>query len=141
LALPKRPEPFRSGRFGAFVQGMHDLGYIEGRNLTIEWRFADNDVGRVAALATELVDLKVDVIVASGSPVIGLVQKATTTIPIVMPTSNDPVGSGFVASLGRPGGNTTGLSNLSSDISPKFVEIMLGVTPKVSRVAILVNRK
>jgi putative tryptophan/tyrosine transport system substrate-binding protein len=141
LALPKRPEPFRSSRFGAFVQGMHDLGYIEGRNLVIEWRFADNDVGRVAALATELVDLRVDVIVASGSPVIGLVQKATTTIPIVMPTSNDPVGSGFVASLGRPGGNTTGLSNLSSDTSTKFVELLLGVAPKVSRVAILVNRK
>jgi len=118
---------------------MRDLGYIEGRNLVIEWRFADNDVGRLAALATVLVNLKVDLIVASGTPVISAAQKATTTIPIVMPTSNDPVGSGFVASLGRPGGNTTGLSNLSSDISPKIVEVLLSAAPKVSRVAILVN--
>jgi len=139
LALPKRPEPFQSSRFGAFAQGMRDLGYIEGRNLVIEWRFADNDVGRLAARATELVNLKVDIIVASGTPVISAAQKATTTIPIVMPTSNDPVGSGFVASLGRPGGNTTGLSNLSSDISPKIVEVLLSAAPKVSRVAILVN--
>jgi putative tryptophan/tyrosine transport system substrate-binding protein len=139
LALPKRPEPFQSSRFGAFAQGMRDLGYIEGRNLVIEWRFADNEVERLAALATELVNLKVDLIVASGTPVISAAQKATTTIPIVMPTSNDPVGSGFVASLGRPGGNTTGLSNLSSDISPKIVEVLLSAAPKVSRVAILVN--
>jgi putative ABC transport system substrate-binding protein len=140
LALPKRPEPFQSSRFSAFVRGMHDLGYIEGRNLVIEWRFAENEVGRLAALATELVKLKVDAIVASGTPVISAAQKATTTIPIVMPTSNDPVGSGFVASLGRPGGNTTGLSNLSSDISPKVVEILLSVAPKVSRVAIRKTR-
>src|SRR5262249_34594140 len=139
LALPKRPEPFQSSRFGAFVRGMRDLGYIEGRNLVIEWRFAENEVGRLAALAAELVKLPVDVIVASGTPVINAAQKATTTIPIVMPTSNDPVGSGFVASLGRPGGNTTGLSNLSPDLSPKAVELLLGVAPKASRVAILVN--
>ena len=141
LAVPKRPEPFQSSRFGAFVQGMHDLGYVEGRNLVIEWRFADNEVGRIPALATELVNLKVDLIVASGTPVISAAQKATTTIPIVMPTSNDPVGSGLVASLGRPGGNTTGLSNLSSDTSPKVVEVLLSIAPKVSRVAILVNPK
>src|SRR5262249_51339829 len=139
LALPKRPEPFQSSRFGAFVRGMRDLGYIEGRNLVIEWRFADNEVGRLAALATELVNLKVDVIVASGTPVISAAQKATATIPIVMPTSNDPVGSGFVASLGRPGGNTTGLSNLSPDLSPKAVELLLSVASKAARIAILVN--
>jgi putative ABC transport system substrate-binding protein len=115
LALPKRPEPFQSSRFGSFVRGMRDLGYVEGRNLEIEWRFADNEVARLAGLATELVNLKVDLIVASGTPVISAAQKATATIPIVMPTSNDPVGSGFVTSLGRPGGNITGLSNLSSD--------------------------
>jgi putative tryptophan/tyrosine transport system substrate-binding protein len=141
LALPKRPEPFQSSRFGSFVRGMRDLGYVEGRNLEIEWRFADNEVARLAGLATELVNLKVDLIVASGTPVISAAQKATATIPIVMPTSNDPVGSGFVTSLGRPGGNITGLSNLSSDISPKVVEVLLSVAPKVSRVAILVNPK
>jgi ABC-type uncharacterized transport system substrate-binding protein len=141
LALPKRPEPFQSSRFGSFVRGMRDLGYVEGRNLEIEWRFADNEVARLAGLATELVNLKVDLIVASGTPVISAAQKATATIPIVMPTCNDPVGSGFVTSLGRPGGNITGLSNLSSDISPKVVEVLLSVAPKVSRVAILVNPK
>jgi ABC-type uncharacterized transport system substrate-binding protein len=139
LTLPVRPDPFEPTRFGAFVRGMRELGYIEGKNLSIEWRFAGGDVGRLAELAAELVKLPVDVIVASGTPVINAAQKATTTIPIVMPTSNDPVGSGFVASLGRPGGNTTGLSNLSPDLSPKAVELLRSVVPKASRVAILVN--
>src|SRR4029453_1625621 len=80
LALPKRPEPFQSSRFGAFVRGMRDLGYIEGRNLVIEWRFADNEVGRLAALATELVNLKVDVIVASGKPGFRAAQQPTHNI-------------------------------------------------------------
>jgi putative tryptophan/tyrosine transport system substrate-binding protein len=139
LALPERPNLLETSRFGAFARGMRELGYIEGRNLLIEWRFAGGEAGRLAALATQLVDLKVDVIVAGGAPVIGAAQKATAIIPIVMATSNDPVGSGFVASLGRPGGNTTGLSNLSPDLSPKVVEMLLSVAPKVSRVAILVN--
>jgi putative ABC transport system substrate-binding protein len=139
LALPPRPEPFESTRFGAFVRGMREFGYIEGKNLAIEWRFAGGEAARLPELATELVKLSVDVIVASGSPVINAAQKATATIPIVMPTSNDPVGSGFVASLGRPGGNITGLSNLSPDLSPKAVELLLSVAPKASRVAILVN--
>ena len=139
LALPVRPEPFEPTRFGAFVRGMRELGYIEGKNLSIEWRFAGGDADRLAELAAELAKLPADVIVASGTPVINAAQKATTTIPIVMPTSNDPVGSGFVASLGRPGGNTTGLSNLSPDLSPKAVELLLSIAPKASRVAILVN--
>jgi ABC-type uncharacterized transport system substrate-binding protein len=139
LALPSRPDQFEGTRFGAFVRGMRELGYIEGKNLVIEWRFAGGEAQRLPELAAELVNAPVDVIVASGTPVINAVQKATTTIPIVMPTSNDPVGSGFVASLGRPGGNTTGLSNLSPDLSPKAVELMLSVAPKASRVAILVN--
>ena len=141
LALPSRPDPFEPTRFGAFVRGMRELGYIEGKNLTIEWRFAGGETGRLAGLAAELIKVPVDVIVASGTPVINVAQKATTTIPIVMPTSNDPVGSGFVASLARPGGNTTGLSNLSPDTSPKAVELLLSVAPKASRVAILVNPK
>jgi putative ABC transport system substrate-binding protein len=139
LALPERPDPLESSRFGAFGRGMRELGYIEGKNLLIEWRFAGGEAGRLAALAAQLVNLKVDIIVAGGAPVISAAQKATATIPIVMATSNDPVGSGFVGSLGRPGGNTTGLSNLSPDLSPKVVEMLLSVAPKVSRVAILVN--
>jgi len=139
LALPSRPQPLDPTRFGAFARGMRELGYVEGKNLAIEWRFAGGEAGRLAELAAELVKVPVDVIVASGTPVINAAQKATTTIPIVMPTSNDPVGSGFVASLGRPGGNTTGLSNLSPDLSPKAVELLLGVAPTAARVAILVN--
>ena len=140
LALPERPEPLETSRFGAFARGMRDLGYIEGRNLLIEWRFAGGEAGRACSTWPRNWSIfQVDIIVAGGTPVISAAQKATATIPIVMATSNDPVGSGFVASLGRPGGNITGLSNLSSDLSPKVVEMLLSVAPKVSRVAILVN--
>jgi putative tryptophan/tyrosine transport system substrate-binding protein len=139
LALPARPEPIETSRFGAFSQGMRELGYTEGKNLSIEWRFANGEVRRLADLAADLVKLKVDVIVAGATPVISAAQKATATIPIVMASSNDPIGSGFVESLGRPGHNITGLSILSTDLSPKMVEMLLNVTPKVSRVAILVN--
>jgi ABC-type uncharacterized transport system substrate-binding protein len=141
LALPERPEPFESSRFGAFPRGMRELGYVEGKNLQIDWRFAGGEEGRLTGLAAELVQLKVDVIVAGATPVISAAQKVTATIPIVMASANDPVGSGFVASLGRPGGNITGISNLSSDLSSKIVETLLSVTPKLSRVAILVNPK
>jgi putative tryptophan/tyrosine transport system substrate-binding protein len=139
LALPPRPEPLETTRFGAFMRGMRELGYIEGKNLSIEWRFAGGEARRLPELAAELVNLPVDVIVASGTPVINAAQKATTTIPIVMPTSNDPVGSGLVASLGRPGGNTTGLSNLSADLSSKAVELLLKIAPTAARVGLLVN--
>jgi putative ABC transport system substrate-binding protein len=141
LVLPARPQPLESSRFGAFAHGMRELGYIEGKTLEIEWRFADGDVGRLEGLAEELVRLQVDIIVAGATPVIRAAQKATVTIPIVMATNNDPVGSGFVASLARPGGNITGLSNLSTDLSPKLVELLLGIVPKIPRVAVLLNPK
>jgi putative ABC transport system substrate-binding protein len=120
---------------------MRELGYVEGENLAIEWRFAGGEVGRLPGLAAELVELKVDIIVAGATQVISAAQRATATIPIVMAPTNDPVGSGFVQSLGRPGGNITGLSNLSSDLSPKLVEMFLTIAPKASSVAILVNPK
>jgi putative ABC transport system substrate-binding protein len=125
--------------YGAFVQGMRELGYVEGKNLIIEWRFAEGQVERLPTLAAELVQLKVDVIVAAGVQPTSAAQKATTTIPIVMGNSIDPVGSGFVASLVRPGGNITGLSNLIGDIGPKHFEMLRSMVPKLSRVAILVN--
>jgi putative ABC transport system substrate-binding protein len=93
---------------------MRDLGYVEVKNLVVEWRFADGKSERLPSMAAELVQLKVDVIVAVASPAIGAAQKATTTIPIVMATTGDPVGSGFVKSLARPGGNITGLSNMAA---------------------------
>jgi putative ABC transport system substrate-binding protein len=139
LALPARPEPLEGSRFGAFSQGMRELGYTEGRNLAIEWRFAGGQLGRLSELAADLVRLKVDVIVAAATPVISAAQRATATIPIVMAASNDPVGSGFVDSLGRPGRNITGLSIISTDLSVKLVELLLSVAPRIHRVAILVN--
>jgi ABC-type uncharacterized transport system substrate-binding protein len=123
----------------AFVQGMGDLGYVEGKNVVIEWRFADGEYERLPALAAELVRLKVDVIVAPTSPAIRAAQKATTTIPIVFPTTGDPVGSGFVTSLARPGGNITGLSNANLDVSAKLLELLMTMAPRLSRVAVLGN--
>src|SRR5262249_52360397 len=133
VALPERPEPLEGSRFGAFALGMRELGYIERRNLTIEWRFAGGEGGRRAELAAEVVQRKGDVIVGGATP------KATATIPIVMAASNDPVGSGFVESLGRPGHNITGVSILSTDLSGKLVEMLQNVAPTATRVAILLN--
>src|SRR5205823_7587701 len=104
-----------------------------------EWRFSEGNFERLPALAADLVQLKVDVIVAVASAAIGAAQKATTTIPIVMATTGDPVGSGFVKSLARPGGNITGLSNMGGDTGAKHVDLLLSVVPKLSRVAVLVS--
>jgi len=139
LGVPLRPAPFESSRYGAFARGMRDLGYVEGENLVIEWRFADGKAERLPGLAAELVELKVDIIVVAGTPATIAAQRATSSIPIVMGTTSDPVGSGLVQSLARPGGNITGLSNLTTDISPKLVEMLRSVAPKLSRVAILIN--
>jgi putative ABC transport system substrate-binding protein len=139
LSLRPRPASLDSDVFGAFRLGMSELGYVEGKNLLIEWRFADNKYERLPALAAELVQMKVDVIVVAGAQDISAAQKATSMIPIVMATAPDPVGSGFVKTLARPGGNITGLSNVSAEVSPKHLEMLLGMVPKLSRVAVLVN--
>ena len=118
---------------------MRELGYVEGKNLAVEWRFADGKNERLPGLATELVQLKVDFILTAGEPPTGAAQKATTTIPIVMGNSIDPVGSGFVASLARPGGNITGLSSLLGDLGPKHFEMLRSMVPRLSRVAVLMN--
>jgi putative ABC transport system substrate-binding protein len=125
--------------YGPFRQGMRELGYVEGRNLVIEWRSAEGKAERLPDLAAQLVLGKVDVIVTAGGAATGVAQKATATIPIVIAAANDPVGSGFVKSLSHPGANITGLSNLAVDISPKTLEIMLSLVPKLSQVAVLVN--
>ena len=139
LTPRRRPDSLDSDIFGAFRQGLRELGYVESKNLMIEWRFAEEIYERLPDIASDLVKLNVDVIVASGAAAISAAQKATTTIPVVMGNSSDPVGNGFIKSLARPGGNITGLSNVGSDLSPKLLEILLSVTPKLSRVAILVN--
>jgi len=126
-----------SARVEAFRQGLRDLGYVEGKNIFIEWRFAEGKSGRLPSLAAELVRLKVDVIVAEAPTSTRSAKQATVTIPIVMVFDDDPVGSGFVASLARPGGNITGLSTLSPEISGKQLELLKEIVPKLSRVGVL----
>ncbi len=121
----------------AFREGLRELGYVEGKNIVIEWRTAEGKLDRLSVLAAELVHLKVDVIVTGGPTATRPVKEATTTIPIIMTQDSDPVGNGFVASLARPGGNITGLSNLAQEISGKRLELLKEVVPKLTRVAVL----
>ena len=123
----------------ALRAGLRDLGYMEGRNIFIETRWAEGKYERLPELARELVRLKVDVIVAVPSPAIRAAQQATSTIPIVFATTGDPVGSGFAASLARPGGNITGLSNSNLDVSAKLLDLLKAIAPKLTRVAMLGN--
>src|SRR5437868_3338011 len=121
----------------AFLQGLRDFGYVEGRNVVIEYRDAEGKFERLPALAAELVALKVDVIVASGTLTALAAKHATSSIPIVFPTVGDPVTDGLVISLARPGGNVTGLSNLSPELVGKCLELLKEAIPGVSQVAIL----
>jgi putative ABC transport system substrate-binding protein len=125
-----------SSRREAFRQGLRELGYVEGKNTVVEWRAAEEKLDRLPALAAELVRLKVDIIVTGGSSPTRAAKEATTTIPIVMTQDADPVGSGFVASLARPGGNITGLSTLAPELSGKRLELLKEIVPKLSRVAV-----
>jgi putative tryptophan/tyrosine transport system substrate-binding protein len=122
-------------RIEAFRQGLRELGYVEGKNIAIEYRSADVKLDRLPELAAELVRLKVDVIVTSSPAPTRAAKEATVTIPIVFAQDGDPVASGFVASLARPGGNITGLSTLAPEISGKRLELLKEVVPKLSRVA------
>ena len=126
-------------RYDAFRQGLRELGYIEGKTIIIEYRSAEGKLDRVPELAAELVRLKVDVILAAGDASIRALQQATRTIPIVVGTAGDLVGPGYAASLARPGGNITGLSATSPELSAKRLEILREVLPTISRVAILWN--
>jgi putative tryptophan/tyrosine transport system substrate-binding protein len=126
-----------SARIEAFRQGLRELGYVEGKNIVIEYRYAEGKLDRLPPLVAELVRLKVDVIVANGPPSTRAAKEATVTIPIVMAQDSDPVGSGFVASLARPGGNITGLSTLAPELSGKRLELLKEIIPKLSRVAVL----
>ena len=139
LASRARPASLETGAVGAFQRALRDLGYVEGKNLVFEFRWANEKSDRLSALAAELVQMKVDVIVAAGDQDIGAAQKATSTIPIVMATAPDPVASGFVKSLAHPGGNITGLSNVGVDITLKQLEMLQSMVPRLSRVAVLVN--
>ena len=128
-----------AARTEAFHQGLRELGYVEGKNIVIEWRSTEGKADRQPGLAAELVRLKVDVIVTGGPAATRAAKEATVAIPIVMAFDIDPVGSGFVATLARPGGNITGLSTLSPEISGKRLELLKEIVPKLSRVAVLGN--
>jgi putative tryptophan/tyrosine transport system substrate-binding protein len=133
------PPPDRDPFLEAFRQGLYDLGYAEGQNLIIEYRYAEGSQERLRDLAAELVRLKVEVIVAGGASAIRAAQHATRTIPIVMRGTSDAVGQGFVASLARPGGNITGLSNLMVALPGKRLELLKETVPQSARIAVLAN--
>jgi ABC-type uncharacterized transport system substrate-binding protein len=130
---------FFASRMESFQQGLHSLGYIEGKNIAIEYRYAEGKADYLPALAAELVGLNVDVIVTSATPSVLAAKKATSTIPIVFVSVTDPVASGVVASLARPGGNITGLTILAPELSGKRLELLKEAVPNVTRVAFLWN--
>ena len=134
-----RPASPDSGNNRQFARGMRELGYVEGKNLMIEERFANNKFDRLNEMAAELVRLKMDVIVAAASDAPLALQKITTTIPIVMASVGDAVGQGLVKSLARPGGNITGVSTITTELGSKRLELLLTMVPRLSRVAVLVN--
>jgi putative ABC transport system substrate-binding protein len=125
--------------YAAFVEGLRQLGWVEGKNLSIDSRYADNDVERLHQLATELVRGDVEIIVATGTLGPLAAKRATTKIPIVMSAAGDPLGSGLIASLARPGGNITGMSLMAPDLGGKRLEILREILPTLSRVAVLWN--
>ncbi|HUO65666.1 MAG TPA: ABC transporter substrate-binding protein [Terriglobales bacterium] len=124
---------------GPFREGLRDLGYVEGRNILIEYRWAEGKYERFPALVTELAALKVDVIVTAGTPAALAAKKTAPSIPLVMVAVGDPVGVGLVADLGRPGGNATGLSSIAPELEGKRLELLREVVPKVSHIAVLWN--
>jgi len=126
---------------GPFRDGLRDLGYVEGQNIVIEYRWAEGKYERFPALIAELIASKVDVIVAAGTPATQAYQKARTSIPLVMVAVGDPVGTGIVASLNRPGGNITGLTSISPELEGKRIELLREVIPKLSHIAVLWNPK
>jgi putative tryptophan/tyrosine transport system substrate-binding protein len=134
-----RVEPGAGEVYEAFRQGLRELGYVEGQNIVLEFRDTEAKAERLPDLAAELVRLKVDVILTSSTPGIQAAKKATETIPIVMAFSGDPVGTGLVASLAKPGGNITGLSDIGPEISGKQLELLKEAFPTISRVGLFLN--
>jgi len=128
--------PAESSRLDGFRQALRDLGYVDGQNIAIEYRFAEGKFDRLPDLAAELVRLKVDVMVTGGSPGTRAAQQATRTIPLVMTLVGDPIEAGFVASLAKPGGNITGLTQVAPQLSGKRLELLKEAFPKISRVAV-----
>jgi putative tryptophan/tyrosine transport system substrate-binding protein len=140
LTPRSRPSPPGHDAFSdAFIEGMRVLGYSEGDNLVVEWRYTDGDYGRLTSFANELVGMNLPVIVTYGTAAARVLQKTTTTIPIVVTAAVDLVGAGIVSSLARPGGNITGFSVIDVDLSAKQLELLKAFSPKLSRTAVLLN--
>ena len=135
--LAVQPRSFLSVRFDAFRQGLGELGYVEGKNIVIEYLHSEGSQDRLPAVVAEAVRHETDVIVTGGSQATRAAKEGTSTIPIVMAQDNDPLGAGFVASLARPGGNVTGLANLAAELSGKQLELLKEIIPKLSRLAVL----
>jgi putative tryptophan/tyrosine transport system substrate-binding protein len=128
-----------TGMYRPFVEAARELGYVEGQNLVIDWKFADDHYDRLPGLAAELVKARVDMIITVGNAATRAAQQATSTVPVVSATMIEPVQSGFAESLARPGRNITGLANTMTDISGKHVELLATVVPKLSRITVLFN--
>jgi len=128
-----------AARYAAFLEGLRELGYVEGKDLIVEPRFAESKPERLPPLVEELLRLKVDAIVATGSPVYRVLQRTTTTLPVVVTVTADPVLEGLAASVARPGGNFTGLTDTAADLSLKQLELLKGILPRLSRVGVLLN--
>jgi putative tryptophan/tyrosine transport system substrate-binding protein len=139
ILLPSSPTSSPDANLEAFRQGLRDLGYVDGRNITLEYRWAENREDQYPALVAELIRLKVDIIFTTSTPAVLVAKQATNTIPIVFPVSSDPVSVGIVDSFARPGGNATGLSSMASDLWPKRMELLKEAFPKVSRLAMIWN--
>jgi putative ABC transport system substrate-binding protein len=129
------------GRIEAFRHGLRELGYVEGKNITIEYRYAEGKPDRLPALAAELLRLKVEIIVSGGPTITRSIKEVTRTIPIVMAFDTDPVGNGIISSLALPGGNITGLSVLSPELGGKRLELLKEIIPKLSRVTIFTAQR
>jgi putative ABC transport system substrate-binding protein len=134
-------DPDSRRRIAAFQEGLRALGWIEGQNVAVEYRWAAGEVGKIQQYAEDLVALKPDVILANSTPVLGALQKLTKTIPIVCALVNDPVGLGFVASLSRPGGNITGFTFIDPELIGKWMELLKQVAPSINRAALVFNPK
>jgi putative ABC transport system substrate-binding protein len=134
-----RPAVLETSIFGGFPQGMRELGYVEGRDYVVEWRFAEAKPERYAEFAEELARLKADILVAGAPEAVRYLQKAAPQTPIVMALSTDPVGNGFATSLAHPGGNITGLANSLDDTTPRQLELLMEAVPRLARIGVLAN--
>jgi putative ABC transport system substrate-binding protein len=140
MLLPNTPAIVaRNPRIQAFLQGLRELSWIEGQNVRIEWRFAEGQFQRLAALAAELVNIKVDVIVTAAAPAAKAAKEATSTIPVVILDPGDPVATGLVRSLAQPGGNITGVTSIAPDLAAKRLALLKETVPAMASVAVLFN--